>query len=127
PFEPTVVGDHIYARGASDVKGSTVIALEVIGAYLRLYGACPVNIKIFIEGEEEIGSPTLPALIELHGDALKSDAVLSVDGGRAHDALPTLNNGARGMATFEVHVKTAATEVHSGRYGGAIRNAIHEL
>jgi acetylornithine deacetylase/succinyl-diaminopimelate desuccinylase-like protein len=127
PFEPTREGDLLYGRGASDVKGSTVIALEVVGAFLKLYGACPLNIKILIEGEEEIGSPTLTALLKKHERILRSDAVLSADGGRAHETIPTLNVGARGMATFEVHVTTASTEVHSGRYGGAIRNAVHEL
>ncbi|NMU92508.1 M20 family dipeptidase, partial [Achromobacter ruhlandii] len=94
PFEPTQVGDRLYARGASDVKGSTTVALEVVFAFLATLRSCPVNIKVFIEGEEETGSPTLRALIQRHGALLAADAVLSADGGRASAQVPTINTGA---------------------------------
>ncbi|MGH8818864.1 MAG: dipeptidase [Achromobacter pestifer] len=127
PFEPTQDGDRLYARGTSDVKGSTTIALEVVFAYLATLRACPVNIKVFIEGEEETGSPTLRPLIQRYQDLLAADAVLSADGGRASATTPTINTGARGNAALEVKLRTASKDLHSGRYGGGVRNALHEM
>lgn len=127
PFEPTVIGDRLYARGASDVKGSTAIAIETISAYMATQGACPVNIKLFLEGEEEIGSPSLLSIIDRYGDLLAADAMISADGGRASPDVPSINVGARGLVKTQITVRTAAKETHSGRYGGAIRNALHEI
>lgn len=127
PFEPTQVGDRLYARGASDVKGSTTVALEVVFAFLAVLRSCPVNIKVFIEGEEETGSPTLRPLIQRHRELLAADAVLSADGGRASAVTPTINTGARGHAALEIRLRTAAKDLHSGRYGGGVRNALHEM
>jgi acetylornithine deacetylase/succinyl-diaminopimelate desuccinylase-like protein len=126
PFEPTTIGDRIYARGASDVKGATAIALAVVEAFLRVRGGCPVNIKIFLEGEEETGSPSLRTLAQRHGPLLRAHAVLSADGGRASAEVPTINTGARGNAQLEVRLRSAHKDLHSGRYGGAVRNALHE-
>ncbi|MFM0736119.1 dipeptidase [Paraburkholderia xenovorans] len=127
PFEPTIVDGRIYGRGTSDVKGSTTIALEVIAAFLAVRGACPVNIKVFLEGEEETGSRTLRTIAEIHRDLLKADAVLSADGGRASATVPTINTGARGVTNLEVRLRTADKDLHSGRYGGCVRNALHEM
>lgn len=127
PFEPTVVGDRLYARGASDVKGSTVIAIETLAGYLKVHGRMPVNVKLFLEGEEESGSPSLSAIIEKNRSLLAADAMISADGGRASPITPTINVGARGMAALEIELRTADKETHSGRYGGAIRNALHEM
>jgi acetylornithine deacetylase/succinyl-diaminopimelate desuccinylase-like protein len=127
PFEPTHENGRIYARGASDVKGSTTIALEVVAAFLAVSGACPVNVKVFLEGEEETGSPSLTAIIERHRDMLCVDAVLSADGGRASATFPTINTGARGSGQLEFRVRTADKDLHSGRYGGCVRNALHEM
>ncbi|MHC1550296.1 M20/M25/M40 family metallo-hydrolase [Phyllobacterium sp. K27] len=127
PFEPTVIGDRLYARGASDVKGSTVIAIETVAEYLAIHGRLPVNIKFFIEGEEESGSPSLVEIIRRYRGLLEADAMISADGGRASPTTPTINVGARGLTGFEIELSTADKEVHSGRYGGAIRNALHEM
>jgi len=126
PFEPTIVGDRLYARGASDVKGSTAIAIETIGAFIAVTGHCPVNVKLFLEGEEETGSPSLDVIVDQFGDLLSADAIISADGGRASPDVPSINVGARGLAKTQLTVRTAAKEVHSGRYGGSIRNALHE-
>lgn len=126
PFEPAIRDGRIYARGASDVKGSTLIAIETVAAFLES-GGCPVNVRFFLEGEEEIGSPSLRALIERHRGALAADAVVSADGGRASTTLPTVNVGSRGLTGLQVTLRTASKDLHSGRYGGAVRNAIHEL
>ncbi|KRD96310.1 peptidase M20 [Bosea sp. Root381] len=127
PFEPTVRDGRLYARGASDVKGSTTIAIETVAAFLAVQGRCPVNIKLFIEGEEETGSPSLHEIVRRYGDLLKADAMISADGGRASPTVPTINVGARGLTKLELVVRTAAKELHSGRYGGSVRNALHEL
>ena len=127
PFEPTIRDGRLYARGASDVKGSTTIAIETIAAFLAVEGRCPVNVKLFIEGEEETGSPSLHEIVRRHGDLLRADAMISADGGRASPTIPTINVGARGLTKLELLVRTADKELHSGRYGGAVRNALHEL
>jgi acetylornithine deacetylase/succinyl-diaminopimelate desuccinylase-like protein len=127
PFGPTEVDGRLYGRGTSDVKGSTTIALEVIASFLAVQGACPVNIKVFLEGEEETGSPSLRTIVERHRALLQADAVLSADGGRASASVPTLNTGARGNAQLEVRLRTAHKDLHSGRYGGSVRNALHDM
>lgn len=127
PFEPTERDGRLYARGASDVKGSTTIALEVIAAFLAVQGTCPVNIKVFLEGEEETGSPSLLTLVESHRALLQADAVISADGGRASARVPTINTGSRGNAALEVRLRSAHKDLHSGRYGGGVRNALHEM
>jgi acetylornithine deacetylase/succinyl-diaminopimelate desuccinylase-like protein len=127
PFEPTLKDGRIYARGASDVKGSTTVALEVVAAFLSVSDALPLNVKVFLEGEEETGSPSLRAIIGRHRELLDVDAVLSADGGRASASVPTINTGARGSGQLEFRVRTADKDLHSGRYGGCVRNAVHEI
>lgn len=127
PFEPTLRDGKLFARGASDVKGSTTIAMETVAGFLAVEGRCPVNVKVFLEGEEETGSPSLRSLIARHRQLLHADAVISADGGRAHPEVPTINTGARGIVKLEISLHTASTDLHSGRYGGGVRNALHEL
>ncbi|RWL02833.1 M20/M25/M40 family metallo-hydrolase [Mesorhizobium sp.] len=127
PFEPTIRDGRIYARGASDIKGSTAIALETLGAFLKIRGACPVNVRVFLEGEEETNSPSLRAIVEKYGALLQADGMISADGGRAHPEIPTINIGSRGIIEFEISMRTAEKDLHSGRYGGAVRNATHEM
>ena len=127
PFEPAIRDGRLYARGASDVKGSTLIAVETVGAFLAVEGGCPVNVKFFLEGEEEVGSPSLPAIIERYRDLLAADAMLSADGGRASTSFPSVSVGCRGIAALQFSLRTAAKDAHSGRVGGAVRNALHEM
>jgi acetylornithine deacetylase/succinyl-diaminopimelate desuccinylase-like protein len=127
PFEPTEREGRLYARGASDVKGSTTIAIETIGAFLAVTGGCPINVKLFLEGEEECGSPSLRAIVERHRDKLAADAMLSADGGRASTSVPTLGVGGRGLVALEFTLRSAARDGHSGHFGGAARNALHEM
>ena len=126
PFEPTERDGCLFGRGASDDKGSSVVAIASIGAWLAA-GGCPVNVKLFWEGEEEVGSPTLPEIVRRHGGLLRADAMLSADGGRASPTVPTINVGARGNTGLEFKLTTAAKDLHSGKYGGAVRNALHEI
>jgi len=127
PFEPTERDGRIYGRGASDDKGPTVIALETLAAFLAVEGALPVNVKLLIEGEEETGSPSLPEILSHNRELLSSDAILSADGARWRPDLVTVNTGSRGNGGFEVTLTTAAKDLHSGRYGGVVPNALHVL
>ncbi len=109
PFEPTERDGRLYARGASDVKGSTTIAIETVGAFLALTGGCPINIKLFLEGEEESGSPSLRAIVAKHRDKLQADAMLSADGSRVSTTHPTLGaiGGAGSGRELEFTLRTA--------------------
>jgi acetylornithine deacetylase/succinyl-diaminopimelate desuccinylase-like protein len=127
PFEPTERNGRLYGRGASDDKGPTVIALETLAAFLALEGALPVNVKLLIEGEEETGSPSLLGILYRNRELLSADAILSADGARWRPDLVTVNTGSRGNGGFEMTLTTAAKDLHSGRYGGVVPNALHVL
>ncbi len=127
PFQPAIRDGRIYARGASDVKGSTTVAIETIAGFLAVEGGCPINVKLFLEGEEEVGSPSLPGLIAEHRALLRADAMLSADGGGAAGAVPVLNIGCRGICALQFSLRTAKKDAHSGKVGGAMRNALHEM
>lgn len=126
PFEPTVRGDHLYARGASDMKGQIYAQIKAVES-LAQAGRLPVNIRYVIEGEEEIGSPNLSQFIEDYKDRLACDVVLNCDSMIHGAELPSITYGLRGLAYFELEVHTAKHDLHSGRFGGAIRNPIHVL
>jgi acetylornithine deacetylase/succinyl-diaminopimelate desuccinylase-like protein len=127
PFEPVEKDGRIYGRGISDDKGPMMIALETLAAFLAVEKALPVNVKLLIEGEEETGSPSLPGILQANRSLLSADAVLSADGARWRPDLVSLNVGSRGNAGFEVKLITASQDLHSGRYGGIVRNALHEM
>jgi acetylornithine deacetylase/succinyl-diaminopimelate desuccinylase-like protein len=127
PFEPTEIDGRLYGRGASDVKGSTTIAIETVAAFLAVHGSLPLNIKLLLEGEEECGSPSLRGIVERNRELLAADALLSADGGWASTSVPTVGIGGRGITGLELTLRTAAKDGHSGRYGGAARNALREI
>ena len=123
PFEPSVRDGRLYARGASDDKAPLWIAVSALEGWLAVHGRLPVNVKVLLEGEEESSSQSLPAILAANRDLLAADVMLSADGGRFRVERPSLNTSLRGVLSLEVHIRTAATDVHSGRYGGAIGNA----
>ena len=127
PFEATVRDGRLYGRGVSDDKGPMLIALEALIAFLDVEGRLPVNVRLLLEGEEETGSPSLAPILSAHRDLLQADAVLSADGARWRADLTTINVGNRGNGGFEITVRTAAKDLHSGRYGGVVPNALHVL
>ena len=127
PFEATERDGRLYARGISDDKGPSMIALEALRGFLAVEGRLPVNVKILLEGEEETGSPSLPAILAQNAALLAADAILSADGARWRADLPSVNVGSRGNGGFEITLRTASTDLHSGRYGGAVPNALHEM
>lgn len=127
PFEPTVEKGSLYARGASDDKGQLFTHVKAVEAILRTAGSLPVNVKFLLEGEEEIGSPSLAAYIPRHRRALAADAVLVSDGALFAPGLPTLTTGLRGLLYTEIEVSGARSDLHSGQYGGAAPNAVGAL
>ena len=127
PFEPTIRDNRLYARGATDDKGNFLAPLTVIEAMLKTEGKLPVNVKFFTEGQEEIGSPTLPDWVAQNKDLLKADMVLSADGGQWSEDQGTLQIGFRGLASVQVDIEGPASDIHSGVYGGTVANPIHAL
>jgi acetylornithine deacetylase/succinyl-diaminopimelate desuccinylase-like protein len=127
PFEPEVRNGRVYARGASDDKGNMLIPILAVEALLSAEGALPVNVKFFFEGQEEIGSPQLPALIASQRDLLACDLVLSADGGQYSEEQPALLVAFKGITGVQLDVHGARTDLHSGLYGGAVVNPIHAL
>jgi len=127
PFEPQIRHDRVYARGASDDKGNMFIPILAVEALLQTEGALPINVKFFLEGQEEIGSPQLPALIANQRDLLACDLVLSADGGQHAEDQPGLLIAFKGLAGVQIDVRGARTDLHSGVYGGAVANPIHAL
>ena len=123
PFEPTIRDGRIHARGASDDKSPLWIAVSAMEAWLAVEGRLPVNVKVLLEGEEEVGSVTLPVLFATHRDLLAADVLISADGGRWRPGRPTVNVNSRGLVGMEVSVRTAARDLHSGRFGGPVGNA----
>lgn len=126
PFEPTVVADTIRGRGVSDDKAPLLIAVAAVRELLAT-GELTCNIKFLLEGEEEIGSPSLEPFLRTHRELLKADLVLSADGGMWLPDVPTVVNQARGLAGVELTVTGPASDLHSGRHGGAVANPLHAL
>ncbi|HTE17650.1 MAG TPA: M20/M25/M40 family metallo-hydrolase, partial [Armatimonadota bacterium] len=127
PFEPVVRDGRIYARGASDDKGNMFIPILAVEALLRSEGALPVNVKFFLEGQEEIGSPQLPAFVAAHRELLACDMVISADSGQWSETDGALLVSLRGLCALQIDVEGARSDLHSGIYGGAVQNPIHAL
>jgi acetylornithine deacetylase/succinyl-diaminopimelate desuccinylase-like protein len=126
PFEPTMRGENLYARGASDMKGQAVATLKAVEALVK-NGGMPVNVKWLLEGEEEIGSPNLPKFIEGHKSLLACDYALNPDSGMIGKEYPTITYSLRGLAYFELKVFGPAHDLHSGLYGGVVHNPANAL
>lgn len=127
PFEPTIVGDDIFCRGASDDKGQLYTQVKAVEAFGETMGAPPVNIKCIFEGEEESGSPSLEPFIREHADLLAADVAVVSDTGILGKDQPSIVYGLRGLAYVEVEVTGPDHDLHSGGYGGAVHNPIHAL
>jgi acetylornithine deacetylase/succinyl-diaminopimelate desuccinylase-like protein len=124
PFEPTERGDRLYGRGAADDKAGIVAHL---GA-LRVYGDdLPVSVTMFVEGEEEIGSPTLLALLEEHQQRLEADVIVIADSGNWDIGEPALTTSLRGLVRADIGVRTLTHGVHSGMWGGLVPDALITL
>ncbi len=127
PFAPEIRDDRLYGRGASDNKGNLLAALIGLEAMLACEGQLPVNIKFFLEGEEEIGSPYSLALLAQEQDRFASDICVNADGIQYGPDQPTILSSFRGMAACEIDVQGPKSDLHSGIYGGTIQNPLHAL
>lgn len=126
PFEATVVGENLYGRGTSDMKGQMVAFFSALEALART-GGIPVNLKVLLEGEEEIGSPSLRGFIQQHKEMLACSYCLNGDGGIQAPDIPSITYTLRGMAYFELRVYGPKGDLHSGEFGGAIENPANVL
>ncbi len=127
PFEPTIRGDDIFARGAVDDKGQTYILIKAVEGMLRTSGRLPVNVKFLVEGEEESGGEHIASYVASHGERLRADAALICDTEMFAPELPTICVGLRGIVYGELHVTGARTDLHSGVYGGAAPNPLQAI
>jgi len=127
PFNPTIRDNKLFARGASDDKGQVFMHLKMIEALFATTGTLPVNVKFIYEGEEEIGSPNLPAYVEEHKEKLAADLILISDTGLYGPGKPAVCYGLRGLTGVQIDVRGAKGDLHSGLYGGGVQNAIHAL
>jgi acetylornithine deacetylase/succinyl-diaminopimelate desuccinylase-like protein len=124
PFEPAIRGDRIYARGAADDKGNLFMPIKAVEALHVTQGGPPINLKFIFEGEEEIGSPSLPEFVNGNTDLLACDFVICADGGMWGPDTPSLTLGTKGIAGCQVDIRTADTDLHSGMFGASVQNAV---
>ena len=125
-FAPEIRGDELFARGAVDNKGPIIAAIAAVESLLTT-GDLPVNIKFMIEGEEEIGSPSLPTYLRSNKEILKSDFCLNGDSGMAAAGEPTITYGLRGSIWAVLTISGPTTDLHSGLFGGTVHNPVHVL
>ena len=126
PFEPTIRNERIYARGACDDKGQFYMHIKAIEAMVATDGL-PCNVKVMIEGEEEVGSDHLGLFVTEHRDMLKADVILISDTSIISNETPSLEMGLRGLSYVEVQVTGPNRDLHSGVYGGGVANPINVL
>lgn len=127
PFAPRVADGRVWARGAADNKGQHVAQLLAIETLLAADGELPCNVVVVLDGEEEIGSPSLDETVARHRDLLAADVVIAADGPGHPDGRARIIAGCRGCLSFTLSVATAARDLHSGNWGGVAPNAAWEL
>jgi len=127
PFEPVIHDGKIWGRGTNDNKGQHFTHIKSVEAYFKTTGSLLVNVKFILEGEEEIGSDSLPKFLSEHKELLKCDAILISDTSMYNAGIPTITYGLRGLLYMEVEVTGANRDLHSGSFGGAVANPINEL
>jgi acetylornithine deacetylase/succinyl-diaminopimelate desuccinylase-like protein len=127
PFEPEVRAGRLYARGVSDDKGPVLIPIKVAEAFLATTDSLPINLRFFIEGEEEIGSPSLEPVMRANPELFAADFVLSADGAMWRIDEPSITVASRGMVGLECRLQGPGKDLHSGRHGGAVANPLHAM
>ncbi|UCZ55389.1 dipeptidase [Bacillus shivajii] len=127
PFEPEIRDGRIFARGASDDKGQVFMHLAVFEAYMKTEGKLPINVKVCIEGEEEVGSEHLYPILEEQKEKFDADFALISDSGMVEKGQPTMLYGLKGFTGLEVTVNGPSRDLHSGLYGGAVKNPLMAL
>jgi acetylornithine deacetylase/succinyl-diaminopimelate desuccinylase-like protein len=127
-FEPTIIGNRIYGRGAADNKGPLMTNIAAVGQLLEENPDLPLRITFLIEGEEEMGSPSFPKFLERYADKLReADFVFLSDTALPNEQQVVITAGLRGLALFDLHVTGAKGDLHSGLHGGVLRNPIQAL
>jgi acetylornithine deacetylase/succinyl-diaminopimelate desuccinylase-like protein len=127
PFDPVIRNGDIFARGATDDKGQVFTHFKSVEAYLKNFGSLPVNLKMIIEGEEEIGSANLERYVRENVRKLEADIVLISDTAMYAKGIPTICYGLRGLSYFQIDVTGPARDLHSGSFGGAVQNPAQAL
>lgn len=127
PFEPVIKKNSVYARGAQDNKGQCFYVLQALKALLKRDGTLPVNVKLCIEGEEEMGSQAMKELLPQKAKELKADYLAIVDLGIPKPNTPAITLGIRGIICLEVEIEDSRVDLHSGAHGGIVYNPIHAL
>lgn len=127
PFEATIRNGNLYARGSADDKGQVFIHLKSIEAYLKNLGSLPINLKLLIEGEEEIGSENLENFVKEHKQMLKADLVLISDSSMFAKGIPSICYGLRGLSYMQIDLVGPNKDLHSGSFGGTVHNPIQAL
>lgn len=127
PFEPSERDGRLYGRGVSDDKAGAVMHAASILSYLDSAGSLPINVKILIEGEEEVGSTNLNRLLDKHRELLSADVVLIADSENFDSGIPSLTASLRGIVTVNVEVRALSGSVHSGTWGGPLPDPVLAL
>jgi acetylornithine deacetylase/succinyl-diaminopimelate desuccinylase-like protein len=127
PFDATIRGENLYARGTADDKGQIFIHFKAIEAYMKNGGSLPVNIKMLIEGEEEVGSEHLEQWVRDRKEMLKADLVLISDSSMFAKGVPSICYGLRGLSYMQIDLVGPNKDLHSGSFGGSVHNPIQAL
>ena len=127
PFTPSIRDGYVYARGASDDKGQFFTYLKAIEAVLAVTGKLPINVKVLVEGEEEIGSPNLGPFLKEHKNQLKADVVAVSDSSQFTHGIPAVTYGLRGLSYLQLDIQGPRIDLHSGSFGGLVANPLQVL
>ncbi len=127
PFEPTERNGRLYGRGVSDDKGGVMMHVAALESYLASTGNLPLNVKVVIEGEEEVGSTNLGQLLQRHRELFSSDLVLIADSENFDSGIPSLTVSLRGLVTVNIEVRALTSSVHSGTWGGPLPDPVLAL
>jgi acetylornithine deacetylase/succinyl-diaminopimelate desuccinylase-like protein len=123
PFRPAERGGRVFARGAVDDKGQVYMHLKALEAHFRVAGGPPLNVKVVLEGEEEIGSPNFIPWVKRNARRLRADVLVASDTAMANARTPALVYGLRGILYTQIDLRSAKSDLHSGHFGGAVPNA----
>src|SRR4030088_2403655 len=123
-FEPTVRDGNLFGRGTADDKGQVHIHLKALESLQKINGKLPVNVKVLIEGEEEVGSVSLWNYVQKNKEKLKADALLVSDTSMLAKGVPSITYGLRGLNYYQIQLTGPARDLHSGVYGGAVPNPL---
>ena len=122
PFEPTERDGRVYARGSADDKGQLYMHIKALEAHMKVNGKLPINVVVLAEGEEEVGSVNLVPFVEQNLERLACESVIISDSNMYAEGMPSVLFSLRGLAYFEIHVKGARSDLHSGQFGGPVVN-----